>query len=68
MIKKLLNSKWTSVKEINGWRHYEVSKVLRKEKQLELFAVCDKKIYFLVSFNEIEDKDKWLPGWREIVQ
>jgi len=64
---KYLNSKWTSVDKINGWRHYEVRNVLKREKQLELFAVCDKNISVIINLNEILNKEKWMPGWKEIV-
>jgi len=64
---KYLNSKWTSVKKTKGWRHYQVRNVLKKKKQLELFAVCDKKISFNIDIQELKNKKKWVPGWKEIV-
>ena len=64
---KYLHSKWTSVQKINGWRHYEVKNVLKHKKQLELFSVCDKSIHFFIDIHEIQDKEKWIPGWKEIV-
>ena len=67
MNNKFLNSKWTSVKKLKGWRHYQVRNVLKKKKQLELFAVCDKKISFNIDMNEIKDRKKWIPGWKDIV-
>ncbi len=67
MNRKFLNSKWTSVKQLKGWRHYQVRNVLKKKKQLELFAVCDKKISFNIDMNEIKDRKKWIPGWKDIV-
>ena len=36
-----------------------------EKKQLELFAVCDKKISFNIDMNEIKNREKWLPGWEE---
>jgi len=64
---KYLHSKWTSVEKINGWRHYEVKNVLKKRKQLELFSVCEKNINLIVEIDEIKDRQKWIPGWIEIV-
>ncbi len=64
---KFLHSKWTSVEKINGWRHYEVRNVLKKQKKLELFAVCDKSISFIIKVNEIKNKQKWIAGWKELV-
>ena len=66
MINKYLNSKWTSVKRVKGWRHYQVRNVFKKKKKLELFAVCDKKKSFNININEIKNKDIWLPGWRKL--
>ena len=40
----LENSKWTSVKKIKGWRHYEVVNIFKKDKKVEMFSVCEKKI------------------------
>ena len=64
---KYFHSKWTSVEKINGWRHYEVKNVLKKRKQLELFSVCEKNINLIVEIDEIKDRQKWIPGWKEIV-
>jgi len=64
---KYFHSKWTSVEKISGWRHYEVRNVLNRTKQLELFAVCDKKISITVDLKEILNKEKWIPGWKEII-
>ena len=64
---KYLNSKWTSVKKRKGWRHYEVRNVLKKKKQLELFAVCDKKISFNIDIQELKDSKKWIPGWIDVI-
>ena len=62
-----LKTKWTSVKKINGWRHYEVRNVHKKHNKLELFSVCDKNNFVLIDLNEIKDNTKWTPGWKEIV-
>ena len=67
MNSKYLNSKWTAVKKRKGWRHYQVRNVLKNKKQLELFAVCDKKIFFNIDIEELKDKKKWIPGWIEII-
>ena len=64
---KYSNSKWTSVNKIFGWRHFEVRNVLKKQKKIELFSVCDKSISIIINIDEIENKEKWLLGWKEIV-
>ncbi len=65
-MKKLLNSKWTSLSKKEGWIHYQVRNVLVKKKQIELFAVCDKKISFIINMSDIKDRSQWLPGWRDL--
>ena len=66
-MKKYLYSKWTSVDKVNGWRHYEVKNVFVKNKELEIFSVCDKDILVRVKIDDINNKTKWVPGWEEIV-
>jgi tryptophan-rich hypothetical protein len=67
LIKKFLHSKWTSVEKLNGWRHFEVKNVFVKNKELEIFSVCDTDILERVKIKEIENKTKWVPGWEKIV-
>lgn len=64
---KYSHSKWTSAHKIYGWRHYEVRNIFKKKKQLELFSVCDRKISLIIDIDEIKDREKWIPGWIEIV-
>ena len=66
-MKKYLHSKWTSVEKVNWWRHYEVKNVFVKNKELEIFSVCDKDILVRVEIKDINNKTKWVPGWEEIV-
>ena len=64
MLKKLLNSKWTSIEKKNGWKHFQVKNVYKKRRCLEVFAVCDKKASFIIDFEEIQNKNKWISGWK----
>tara|TARA_Y100001970_G_C13948906_1_gene707194 strand:+ start:95 stop:289 length:195 start_codon:yes stop_codon:yes gene_type:complete len=64
MLKKLLNSKWTSKEKKNGWKHFQVKNVYKKRRSLEVFAVCDKKVSFIIDFEEIQNKNKWISGWK----
>jgi len=43
-MKHLEHSKWTAVKKIKNWRHYEVLNINKKEQKVEMFSVCAKKI------------------------
>ena len=65
-MKKLLNSKWTSIKKKNGFIHYQVRNVLIKKKQIELYAVCDKSVSFNIDIKKVKDKSEWIPGWKEL--
>tara|TARA_Y100000996_G_scaffold396376_1_gene362409 strand:+ start:489 stop:686 length:198 start_codon:yes stop_codon:yes gene_type:complete len=65
-MKKLLNSKWTSINKKNGWIHYQVRNVLIKKKQIEIYPVCDKKISFIIDIKDIKNNLEWLPGWKDI--
>ena len=66
-MERYLHSKWTSIDKIFGWRHYQVKNILKKKNKIELFAVCDKSINFVIEINELKDQRKWIPGWKEIV-
>ena len=65
-MKKLLNSKWTSLSKKEGWIHYQVRNVLVKKKQIELFAVCDKTVSIIINISDIKNKSEWLPGWKDL--
>ena len=65
-MKKLLNSKWTSVTKKDGWIHYQVRNVLIKKKQIELYAICDKTVSLIIDIKDIKDKSEWLPGWKDL--
>jgi|TARA_B100001094_G_C18002573_1_gene705970 tryptophan-rich hypothetical protein len=66
-MKHLKNSKWTAMKKIKNWRHYEVINIFKKEKKVEMFSVCKKKIRIEVSFKDLKNQMKWQSGWVEIV-
>ena len=67
-MKHLENSKWTAVKKIKNWRHYEVLNINKKEQKVEMFSVCAKKNRIEVSFDDLKDSSKWLSGWIEILE
>jgi len=67
-MKHLEHSKWTAVKKIKNWRHYEVLNINKKEQKVEMFSVCAKKNRIEASFDDLKDSSKWLSGWIEIVE
>ena len=62
---KLENSKWTSLKKLNGWKHYEVININKKNNQIELFAVCENKIRLIVKREDLQNKQIWKRGWED---
>mgnify|MGYP006177567557 FL=1 len=63
LMEKYLHSKWTSVEKLNGWKHFEVKNVFVKNKELEIFSICDKEVMEKVEIKDIENRMKWIPGW-----
>ena len=60
----LLNkSKRTAIKKVNGWRHFMVKDVNKKNKTVEMFAVCDRKSMMTIDISELKPKKKWIRGW-----
>ena len=62
-VSKLEKSKWTSLKRLNGWSHYEVINVDKKNNEVELFAVCEKEKRVIVKKEELKNKSLWIRGW-----
>ena len=62
-VSKLEKSKWTSLKKLNGWRHYEVINIDKKSNKIELFAVCEKEKRVIVKKEDLKNKSLWVRGW-----
>ena len=62
-VSKLYKSKWTSLKKINGWKHYEVANIDKKNKKIELFSICDKENRIIVDIEDLKNKNIWRRGW-----
>ena len=60
---RLEKSKWTSLKKINGWSHYEVLNVDKKNNKIELFAVCEKEKRVTITKEQLKNKQIWRRGW-----
>ena len=63
-LSKLDKSKWTSLKKINGLRHYEVINIDKKNNKIELFAVYEKSKRIIVNREDLKNKRFWLRGWK----
>ena len=62
-VSKLEKSKWTSLKRLNGWKHYEVINIDKKSNKIELFAVCEKEKRVIVKKEDLKNKSLWVRGW-----
>ena len=62
-VSKLEKSKWTSLKRLNGWKHYEVINIDEKNNEVELFALCEKEKRVIVKKEELKNKSLWIRGW-----
>lgn len=62
-VSKLRKSKWTSLKKLNGWKHYEVINIDKKSNKIELFAVCEKEKRVIVKKEDLKNKSLWVRGW-----
>ena len=62
-VSKLEKSKWTSLKKLNGWKHYEVINIDKKSNKIELFAVCEKEKRIIVKKEDLKNKSLWVRGW-----
>ena len=62
-VSKLEKSKWTSLKKLNGWKHYEVINIDKKSNKIELFAICEKEKRVIVKKEDLKNKSLWVRGW-----
>ena len=62
-VSRLEKSKWTSLKKLNGWKHYEVINIDKKFNKIELFAVCEKEKRVIVKKEDLKNKSHWVRGW-----
>ena len=63
-----MNLYWTSVRPINGLRHFVcVNELLLKgNSNLLLVSVIDIEVNLIVSKNELENSGSWNLGWLEL--
>lgn len=59
----LQKSKWTATKKVNGWKHFMVIDVNKKNNTVDMFAVCDRKIRITINVSELKIKKNWIRGW-----
>ena len=62
-VSRLEKSKWTSLKKLNGWKHYEVINIDKKSNKIELFAACEKEKRVIVKKEDLKNKSHWVRGW-----
>jgi tryptophan-rich hypothetical protein len=62
-MKNLIKTKWTSIGKLNGWLHYEVLTVFKKEEKIELFPVCERNLKLTIPIQDLKNESKWIKGW-----
>ena len=67
LFNKLLNSKWTSVNKYKGWYHYQVLNIFKKDEKVEMYSICKKEFKIVINVSELKDKEKWISGWKDII-
>ena len=63
-VSNLHRSKWTSLKKLNGWKHYEVVNIDKKNDFIELFAICDRSKKTIVNKKNLKNINLWKRGWK----
>ena len=64
------NQAWTSTKERQGCRHFEVKQFggKGKERWVELYPVLKKAISIKVFIAELKDENEWTSGWLQLAE
>ena len=64
----LLGSKWTAVKPVMGWRHFQVQ--VRQERAGVVFAhmrsVCDRNVSLWLNAKVLKNRRLWIAGWQTL--
>ena len=60
-----MKSKWTSIKPINGLRHFVLVNKIKEKNQIKnlIVSVLDVEISLKVSDEELTNSDEWIEGW-----
>ena len=63
-----MNIYWTSVRPINGLRHFVCVNelIFNGELKILLVSVIDIEVNLIVSKNELENSDSWHLGWLDL--
>ena len=67
LFNKLMNSKWTSIDKYNGWYHYQVLNIFKKDKKVEMYPICKNEVRIVILISELKNKEKWISGWKDII-
>jgi len=65
--RKLVNSKWTSVKLFNKEKHFVVTEVGFDDEGLVtacIFEAVMSKRAFPIQWQELKNRDHWIQGWK----
>ena len=69
-MKENTNFYWTSKKPISGLRHFVLINKINNNSQIvcQLVSVIDSEIYLKVFESDLTNKNKWHPGWLELLK
>lgn len=62
-VSKLNKSKQPSLRNLYGWRHYQIINVNKRNDKIELFAVCDKSIWVFTKKEDLRNIKNWKRVW-----
>ena len=60
-----MKNMWTSIKPINGLRHFVLVNKIKEKNQIKnlIVSVLDVEISLKVSDEELTNSDEWIEGW-----
>lgn len=64
----LYKSKWTSIEELYGWKHFEVLNIFKRKQEVEMICVCETDKKIMVPISDLKDESKWINGWNMLLK
>lgn len=65
--RKLLNSKWTATRPVNGEKHFLVTEVDFDDQGAVIHCLIEAVVTrrsFPIQWRELRERDKWIIGWK----
>jgi tryptophan-rich hypothetical protein len=60
-----INTPWTALEPVKGWRHYRISGRRHTDEglEIEMMAVCERDIRFWLTRKSLIQDLNWHTGW-----